>query len=89
MREVFRKDVTQLFIQRQYFRFANRFHNSKAMLKREEIFYLGTVQTTSALGGKPNSDIVTDEVDHDVDGRDGDDDDDDVDGRRRQSRENI
>ena len=59
------------------------------MLKREEIFYLGTMQTTSALGEKPNSDIVTDEVDHDVDGRDGDDDDDDVDGRRRQSRENI
>ena len=59
------------------------------------------MQTTSALGEKPNSDIVTDEVDHDVDesdgvdddddvdGRDGDDDDDDVDGRRRQSRENI
>ena len=43
----------------------------------------------SALGGKPNSDIVTDEVDHDVDGSDGVDDVDDVDGRRRQSRENI
>ena len=71
MREVFRKDVTQLFIQHQYFRFANRFHNSKAMFKREEIFYLGTVQTASALGGKPNSDIVTDEVDDDVDGSDG------------------
>ena len=71
MREVFRKDVTQLFIQHQYFRFANRFHNSKAMFKREEIFYLGTVQTTSALGRKPNSDIVTDEVDDDVDGSDG------------------
>ena len=35
------------------------------MFKREEIFYLGTVQTTSAVGGKPNRDIVTDESDDD------------------------
>ena len=84
MREVFRKDVTQLFIQHQYFRFANRL---LSYVEKGGNFL--SWNRESALGGKPNSDIVTDEVDHDVDGSDGVDDVDDVDGRKRQSRENI